>query len=293
MAYARPPSDSPLPTPFGDGEMIPRLYTPQALASGAVIELDAASAHHALRVLRLGPGAPVELFDGDGRAADATILSTKPGSARIERIHANRPAPALQVTLAQCISASEKMDWTIEKAVELGVSGIVPLQSQKAIVKLTAERSAKRREHWQRLILAACAQCGQNRVPALEEVSRLEEWLDASADEGPGEDQGERHAERRVLRLILDPRAAHSLPAVLARHEAAAADDVATRSGNRSRFDEVWLLCGPESGFSDSELSCAGSNGWIAASLGPRVLRTETAGLAGLAILQGRWGDLG
>ncbi len=294
MAYARPLSDSPLPTPSGDGEMIPRLYTPQALTTGSVIELDAASAHHALRVLRLGPGAPVELFDGDGQAAEATILSIKPGSARIQRIHEPRPAPVLQVTLAQCISASEKMDWTIEKAVELGVSAIVPLQSQKAIVKLTAERSAKRREHWQRLILAACAQCGQNRVPALQEVSRLEDWLDrSSSDGGLGEGQGGRHPGRQVLRLILDPGAAQSLPAVLARLETAAAADIAAPSANRSGFDQVWLLCGPEAGFSDSELSRALGMGWIAASLGPRVLRTETAGLASLAILQGRWGDLG
>ena len=248
--------------------MTPRLFTPVELAANALIGLDPASAHHAVRVLRLGAGATVELFDGHGHAARAAIVSTEPCTVRVETLMPPLPPPALRLTLAQCISAADKMDWTIEKAVELGVAVIVPLQSQKAIVKLNPERSARRRAHWQRLILAAAAQSRQDRLPRLDEVRKLDDWLHSHI----GPDQA-------TLRVILDPRAQRSLGALLAEHEA-------------HRPGGLTLLCGPESGFSDSEYQAALDVGWIAAGLGPRVLRTETAGLAALAIVQARWGDL-
>ena len=248
--------------------MTPRLFTTVELATGAVIGLDHAAAHHALRVLRLGAGAPVELFDGNGRAARASIVSTRPCTVVVQALLPPAAPPALQLTLAQCISAADKMDWTIEKAVELGVAAIVPLQSQRSVVKLTEERAARRREHWQRLILAAAAQSGQNRLPRLEEVRKLDEWLRGAAG-GPAPE----------LRVMLDPRAQQPLATVLAQH-------TGVRPG------EVALLCGPESGFSESEYSAALAAGWIPAGLGPRVLRTETAGLAAVTIVQASWGDL-
>jgi 16S rRNA (uracil1498-N3)-methyltransferase len=266
MGYARP-------------AMIPRLFTPLELSQGVLLELDGAASHHAIRVLRLGIGATIELFDGRGGAASAIIASTSPATVRVERLHARTAAPALHLTLAQCISAAEKMDWTIEKAVELGVAAIVPLQSHKAIVKLSAERAAKRHEHWQRLILAASAQSGQNRAPDLQPAMKLEDWLRRAhrePDVQPGPLAG-----TAPLRLVLDPQAGRSLPAVMTAQEAAGASQRA-----------VVLLCGPEAGFSEAELQQARAAGWVPAALGPRVLRTETAGLAALAVLQARWGDL-
>lgn len=263
--------------------MTPRLFAPVDLAVGAVVRIDPASAHHAIRVLRLAAGAPVELFDGRGHAAIAAIVSADPCTVVVERLLAADGLAPLQLTLAQCISAADKMDWTIEKAVELGVSAIVPLQSQKAIVKLTPERSAKRREHWQRLILAASAQSRQNRLPRLAEVMKLDEWL-----RQPATPMG--------LRLVLDPRAQASLSGLLAAQQTkppfvdealAPGQAVAARA-----LENIHVLCGPESGFTDAEFSQACDAGWVAAGLGPRVLRTETAGLTALAIIQAHCGDL-
>jgi 16S rRNA (uracil1498-N3)-methyltransferase len=298
MAYASP-------------AMIPRLFTPLDLSQDAVVTLDGAASHHAIRVLRLGPGAAVELFDGRGQAADAIIVSTSPAAVRIGQLHPVAASPALQLTLAQCISAADKMDWTIEKAVELGVAAIVPLQSHKAIVKLSAERAARRHEHWQRLVVAASAQSKQNRVPGLRPATRLEDWLRRPGDErdrtpAPTGDAvldgaAAAQAEAAPLRLILDPRAAQSLPAIMAAQDAAAAGlsggkaPSGTMRGAAAGSPpprQVELLCGPEAGFSDAELRQASEAGWLPASLGPRVLRTETAGLAALAVLQAGWGDL-
>jgi 16S rRNA (uracil1498-N3)-methyltransferase len=254
--------------------MTPRLFTTGELAAGAVIQLDSASAHHTVRVLRLGIGAGVELFDGKGSAAHAAILRTDPCTVQVSALLPPLAPPTLRLTLAQCISAADKMDWTIEKAVELGVDAIVAIQSQKTMVKLSAQRSARRREHWQRLIVAAAAQSGQNRLPRFDGVIGFNDWLRLPpAAPGIGPKDGS------SLRLILDPRAQDSLAAVLA-----------AREPGHTR--ELQLLCGPESGFSDNELAAACSAGWLPAGLGPRVLRTETAGLAALAIIQARWGDL-
>ena len=288
--------------------MIPRLFTPLELSQGAVVGLDEAASHHASRVLRLGRGAEVELFDGRGRSAAATIVATSPSTTvRVGQLHPPAAPPAMHLTLAQCISAADKMDWTIEKAVELGVAAIVPLQSHKAIVKLSAERAARRHQHWQRLILAASAQSRQNRLPELLPAIKLGDWLGAGepraespavdgraaaasehgrsehgrSEDGRSEDGAGGDA---PLRLILDPRAPQSLPAVMATWQPAGARQPAPR--------RVVLLCGPESGFSPAELDQAAQSGWLAAALGPRVLRTETAGLAALAVLQAGWGDL-
>ena len=320
MAYARPfiQASDPDGTTRPAAAMTPRLFTAAKLANGVVVELDSASAHHAVRVLRLAAGAPIELFDGNGNAAIALLVRTEPCTAVVERLLAPQPVAPLRLTLAQCISAADKMDWTIEKAVELGVSAIVPLQSHKAVVKLTPERGARRREHWQRLILAATAQSGQNRLPRLDEVMKLEDWLRQPApghdrrhdpDAGNARDQDhdkDRTGTGTALRLILDPRAQQSLSAVLSGQRAGlgigahvappgpqvagpALEDIpAIRQANR----QVHVLCGPESGFSDAEFSQAREAGWLAVGLGPRVLRTETAGLAALAILQAFLGDL-
>jgi len=166
--------------------------------------------------------------------------------------------------LAQCLSAGEKMDWTIEKAVELGVSAIVPLQSRRSVVRLDEDRARRRAEHWQRLIVAACMQCGRDRLPALAPVRTLEDWLAEPAAGAP--------------RLVLAPGAAVSI------------GELAAPAGSGG---PAVVLVGPESGLTDEEMEQARSAGFVAVSMGPRILRTETAGLAALAVLQARFGDLG
>ena len=271
--------------------MTPRLFTTSELATGTIVVLDAAAAHHAVRVLRLGIGAAVELFDGQGLAAQAAMVATAPASAKVTALLPMQSQPELSLTLAQCISAADKMDWTIEKAVELGVAAIVPLQSQKGIVKLNPERATKRHEHWQRLVLAAAAQSGQNRLPRLDPVCRLNDWLRALPSRPDG-GAGEIAASSGELRVILDPRAPQSLGGLLDRYDQAGKAPFAESSYHANRSTSLTLLCGPESGFSDAEYQAALDAGWDCAGLGPRVLRTETAGLAALAIVQARWGDL-
>lgn len=249
--------------------MIPRLFAPIGFAVDTEIALDAATAHHAVRVLRLGVGATVTLFDGRGRTARASVVATTPCRVKIQAIQDAAPPPTPRLALAQCLSSADRMDWTIEKAVELGAARIAPLQSRKSVVRLDAARGARRREHWQRVIVAACAQSGQDWLPSLDELEPLPTWLARSA-------QGER---ADPLRLMLAPGADRSLAAVL--------DDPAN-----AMPETVWLLCGPEGGFADEELTQARESGWVEVGLGPRVLRTETAGLAALAVIQARWGDL-
>lgn len=246
--------------------MIPRLYAPARLSAGATLALDSDAAHHAVRVLRLAPGDPVELFDGDGRSAAATLTATRPAAVRIDAILDAEPDPVIALTLAQCLSSADKMDWTIEKAVELGVVAVVPLQSARSVVRLDAERAARRETHWLRLMAAACAQCRRNRLPRLHPVTTIDAWLRGLPPCPPGE-----------RRLILDQAAAESLSA---------------RSRGGARPEAFVLLCGPESGFGDGERALAAECGWEPVSLGPRVLRTETAGLAALAVLQAMLGDL-
>jgi len=231
--------------------MTPRLHLPGPLAEGERRILERETSHYLCRVLRLGAGAPLEVFDGEGsrraaavsapdqRACEVTIGTALPSSA----------ASPLRITLAQCVSAGEKMDWTIEKVVELGVAAIVPLTSQRSVVRLDAERTRKRAEHWQRLVVAACMQCGQDRLPELSAAA---------------------------MRVALVPGAPTRLSALPAPGDAAG----------------IELLVGPESGLSDEEVRLAVQSGFIPVSLGPRVLRTETAGLAAIAALQSRFGDL-
>lgn len=316
--------------------MVPRIHFPSlrdfiradvSPAAVGPLRLDDANAHHLLRVLRRSPGDEIEVFDGDGQAFRAVLDAGKPAAIILQERLPVEPPPALRLGLAQCLSAAEKMDWTIEKAVELGATHIVPLQSVRSVVKLDAGRAEKRLQHWQRLVVAAAMQCGRNRLPEILPVQPLRQWLDtlpaAATDEH---------------RWVLDPGASSSLAAQAAalRHAAAphapgsqdspqpqvnptsvagqeddagrpSAPAAGTASSERSEDSAagenggvarpvtgmVWLLCGPESGLSPEELALAGKQGWQPALLGPRVLRTETAGLVGLSVLQTVLGDLG
>ena len=222
--------------------------------------LPADLAHHALRVLRLRDGASIVLFNGHGgEFAAALRVSGIEARARIVAFdHVERESP-LQLTLIQALVASEKLDWIVEKAVELGVTRIVIVPTQRSVVRLDEERSARRLLQWAKTARAACSQCGRNRVPAVEYLASFGAALAAVATDQP--------------RLLLLPQAAGSLPA--------------TVPGRR-----VVLAVGPEGGFNEVEVQLAAGAGFTAVQLGPRVLRTETAGLAALAALQASAGDL-
>ncbi len=239
---------------------LPRFYCREALSPGAHVELPEPVARHAVRVLRLPPGAPMILFDGRGGQYPARIE-------RIERdrVYAELSAwedaeceSPLAITLVQALQAGDKMDFTIQKAVELGVRDIVPVESRRSVLRLAGERAAKRVAHWQGVVASACEQCGRNQVPLVAPVEKLESWLSRPAN--------------GALRLMLDPEAETSFASI--RPEGA-----------------VQLLIGSEGGLDPQEMIAARQAGFRGVRLGPRVLRTETAGLAALAVMQAMWGD--
>lgn len=244
--------------------MTPRLHLPGPLAAGARRALERDQAHYLCRVLRLAPGDTLEVVNGEGARHAAELLDADPRHGAV-RVGAALPSGAespLRITLGQCLSAGEKMDWTIEKAVELGVAAVVPLTSGRSVVRLDAERARKRAEHWRRIVTAACLQCGRDHFPSVADATALRDWIDTPAT---------------ALRLALVPGAPLRLR------------DVTLPSDPPMAID---LLVGPESGLSDEEVTLAVARGFLAVSLGPRVLRTETAGLAAIAALQARLGDL-
>ena len=240
----------------------PRIYLPADLTPGTDVALDAHAAGHAIRVLRLRVGDELVLFNGDGNDYTAELIGVRKENA-ICRIHSARARIAespLDIELAQGISRGERMDYTLQKAVELGVQRIVPLATERSQVKLSGEREQKRLQHWQGVILHACEQSGRSRIPELLPVQRLDQWLGGSARRG--------HA------LFLDPEGDVS---------------VTSLDGPVAR---VSLLVGPEGGLSPAERGFAVQAGFLRLRLGPRILRTETAALTALAALQGIWGDL-
>lgn len=241
---------------------MPRFYCPPPLPHGGTFELPPEAAHHAARVLRLREGNPVEMFDGLGNACQGTI--TEIGGKRaivgeIRTSNIDRESP-LRTMLAQALSSSEKMDWVIQKATELGVAEIQPLDTERSVARLPAERAAKRLEHWRQVAISACEQCGRNLLPQIHAPLDIMAWLQ-QMKELPG------------TKLILLPQGAVSL-----------------HSQQKPQGRAV-LLVGAEGGFAQAESDSAMRCGFTSIRLGARVLRTETAALAGLAALQTLWGD--
>jgi len=239
---------------------IPRIYHPSQLTSGNRIELSDTAANHVARVLRLPVGAPLILFNGKGGEFTATIstIDKRRVNVDIGIFHNIEREPPLQLWLAQGISRGERMDYTIQKAVELGVSRIIPLFTEHCGVRLDGERLEKRIRHWQGVIVGACEQCGRNRLPQVDPALSFSQWLTMPAD---------------GLRLVLTPEADHSL------------SQLAAPTG------PITLLIGPEGGLSEQEIELAQQSGYTGLRLGPRILRTETAAVATLAAIQGAWGD--
>jgi 16S rRNA (uracil1498-N3)-methyltransferase len=240
-----------------------RLYFPGEIAAHGECRLPPDAAHHVQHVLRLAAGAPLTLFDGEGAEYDAAILRIGKSGATVRvstRREVDRESP-LSVVLAQAISSSERMDFTIQKTVELGVAAIQPVTASRSVVRLDAERSIKRVAHWQAVAVAACEQCGRNRVPVVRGVMSLGSWL------------GELTPHTAPVRLVLSPHAAGRLADI------------------PRPYGPIMLLAGPEGGLAPEEEQAARHAGFAPVRLGPRVLRTETAAVAALAALQTLWGD--
>jgi len=241
---------------------MPRFHCPVPLASGDVIELPAGAARH-VQVLRMQPGGIITLFNGQGGEWDAGIEHMGRSDVRV-RIGEHRAVSreaARGVHLAAGMPANERMDWLVEKATELGVASIQPLVTERTVLRLKGERADKKLAHWQAIAIAACEQCGRNRVPVIHEVMGLPQWLASwksgmAANAGPG---GQAGGQGLLLSLREGTRA---LPA------AAAAQG------------DVTLLSGPEGGLSRQEEDAALAAGLSPVSLGPRILRAETAPLA-------------
>lgn len=241
---------------------IPRIYVPQALHPGVEIGLPEQAGEHLARVLRLERGHPLRLFDGRGGefAGEIASLTKRTVTARVlEAVESVERESPLRITLAQGIARGEKMDWILQKATELGVARIVPLVTERTEVRLDAERAPKRLAHWRAVIAGACEQSGRNRLPELAEPMKLATWA-ASLDDSAG------------LRLTLDP------------YGGARARDLAIGAS-------ATLAVGPEGGLSDHDLLALRGAGFEGLRLGPRILRTETAGLAAMAALQALHGD--
>ncbi len=239
-----------------------RLYCDVPLSPGAEIVLPEAAARHAVTVLRLEVGDTLTLFNGAGGEYRASLaaVSKREVRARLTEFHALERESPLEITLALGISAGERMDYSLQKATELGVSAIQPLATERSVVKLAGERADKRLQHWQHVVIAACEQCGRNRVPRVAQVQKLFTYL-AAVDRN----------KRRLL--LLSPDAATPLKRV-------------------SAATSVVLLIGAEGGLAPSEFQAAEASGFEPVSLGPRILRTETAPVAALALLQALWGDV-
>lgn len=241
---------------------MPRFYCSQPLAIGSQLLLPDNVAHH-IQVLRLAPGTAITLFNGDGGEYTATLsaVEKKRVSAEVKAYTVHDVELPYAITLAQALPESSKMDWIIEKAVELGVAAIQPLSAQRCVTRLSGERAEKKLAHWQGIIVAACEQSGRNRLAQLAELGDFKSWI------------SQQDLHRRVL---LSPRATQSL-SDWARHHPPQA---------------LALMIGPEGGFTEMEENLAVAQGALSLSMGPRVLRTETAGLAALATLNAIWSEM-
>jgi len=241
---------------------MPRFYYPQTLSIGAVIDLPDHVAHH-VRVLRLMTGAHLTLFNGEGGEFTATVglIEKKRVSAEVKTFSPREVELPYAITLAQALPEASKMDEIIQKAVELGATSIQPLAAQRCVVRLSNERAAKKLLHWQAIIVAAAEQSGRNRLTHLAEPTDFSDWI------------AQHDLHRRIM---LSPRAEQSLSDWTRHHPPQA----------------LSLLIGPEGGFSEKEEETARAHGALTLSMGTRILRTETAGMAALAAINAVWGEM-
>ncbi len=240
---------------------VTRIFVEQPLVSGKGVGLSEQAGLHLTRVLRLDAGAPITLFDGTGGEYQGTL--ERDGKKWWARVGAHDPVERespLAITLLQGVARGERMDLIVQKATELGVARIVPVLAERSLVKVDAAQRARKRDHWQAVAISACEQCGRNRVPEVPEPLALGDALASLPVNGP--------------RCLLAAEASQPLA-------------TAAPAGTQ----ELTLLIGPEGGLADNEQKFARANGFSAYRLGPRILRTETAGLAAIATLQALAGD--
>jgi 16S rRNA (uracil1498-N3)-methyltransferase len=241
---------------------IPRLFTDSPLTTGSRCDLDDNAANHAGRVLRMQPGQALLLFNGDGRDYTATITEAgkKRVEVQVEEASANLTESNLDIILGQTLSKGDRMDYAVQKAVEMGVTRIVPLATERSEVKLKGDREDKRLRHWRQVAISAAEQCGRARVPDILPVMALPDWFAHTGD--------------CDLKLVLHHRTEQSLDSM-------------------TRPTRLALMIGPEGGLSPEEITAAEAAGFLPVAVGPRVLRTETAPVAAIALCQWLWGDIG
>jgi 16S rRNA (uracil1498-N3)-methyltransferase len=239
--------------------MVPRFYVDSPLRAGSVCTLSEDAAHHAVHVLRLREGEDITLFNGRGGEYAARIASMQRLKILVDILQhraIEREAP-LRITLVQGVSAGERMDSTVRKAVELGVAEVQPVLATRSVARPKGERADSRRAHWQKVVIAACEQCGRNRIPEVHPLISVADYR-SSGD---------------AMRILLSPQARLRLSEAVKNAEA------------------FVLAAGPEAGFTAAEETALAGAGFVPASLGPRVLRTDTAAVAALAALNALRGD--
>jgi 16S rRNA (uracil1498-N3)-methyltransferase len=247
--------------------MFPRFYYAEALRTGCTIELPINTRHHATRVLRLKKGNIVTLFNGRGGEFLAQIehISKTRTTVIIDKYCEIERESPLTIELAQALCTSEKMDWIIQKSVELGTSCIQPVTTKRSVVRLSPERAIKRHLHWQQIIIAACEQCGRNRIPEILPPQSLSDWFNHKKNTNT----------LKQHFIMLSTTATESLKDF----------------PSLSPTGKITLLVGPEGGFTPEEEATARFAGFSSLRLGKRILRTESAALATIAAMQTRWGD--
>jgi 16S rRNA (uracil1498-N3)-methyltransferase len=243
-----------------------RFHSSDNLSIGATVKLPDNAATHATRVMRLGVGDNLILFNGDGHdyTCELTLVKKNEVLAKVNSSIAINNESPLNITLLQGISSGDRMDYTIQKAVELGVNHIQPIATERSVVKLNQERAAKRLGHWQQVIHSACEQSGRAVVPQIAESKLLSQWLAENSHQNQS-------------RILLNPIGAKRLAEL--------------EKPNVGASHEIQLLIGAEGGLSPNEIEAASTNGFQSIILGPRILRTETAALAAMASMHSVWGD--
>ncbi len=234
---------------------LPRFFCAMPLTAGGTIELPEALAHHALRVLRLKPGSDIILFNGEGGEYHARLGETAPAHATVFHFDPVERELETDIALAQGIPSGDKMDWVVEKAVELGAARLTPIEAQRSVTQLRGDRLAKRLAHWRRVAQSASEQCGRNRIMRIDEPIKIEACIASLRSEG------------RTI-LFCDPAASSTLKQTVVHKQ-----------------QPITLLVGPEGGWSLEEQEAIGKSGLSGVRFGRRVLRTETAGLALIAAI--------
>lgn len=240
---------------------ISRIYINNGLKEGVETGLTGETAHYAINVLRMQNGQQLVVFNGKGGQYSAEIINIKKGKVEIKvrEYQPDERESSLDITLVQGISRSQRMDYAIQKSVELGVARIVPVITEFCSMQLNTKHNEKKYNHWRKIIINACEQCGRNRLPVLDNVIEFANWLNLDTNR---------------LKIILHP-------------------DKGTRIADiNSRVDNITILTGPEGGFSQNEFEQALKSGYQPVKLGPRILRTETASIAAISACQAMWGDL-